>query len=92
MRLVGTSNTVIKMPFIFEGFILGLIGSIIPILITIFGYTYLYDVLGGKIYTDLLLLVKPSTIIYSSSFVLAIIGSLVGVFGSLKAVRRYLKI
>lgn len=92
MRLVGTSNIVIRLPFIFEGFILGLIGSIIPILITIFGYTYLYDFLGGKIYTDLLMLVKPSNIIYSSSFVLAIIGSLVGIFGSLKAVRRYLKI
>lgn len=92
MRLVGTSNTVIKLPFIFEGFILGLIGAIIPIVITIFGYTYFYDVLGGKIYTDLLMMVKPSEIVYVSSFVLAIIGSLVGVFGSIKAVRRYLKV
>lgn len=92
MRLVGTSNTVIKLPFIFEGFILGLIGAILPIVITIFGYTYFYDVLGGKIYTDLLMMVKPSEIVYVSSFVLAIIGSLVGVFGSIKAVRRYLKI
>ena len=92
MRLVGTSNIVIKLPFIFEGLILGLIGAILPIVITIFGYSYFYDVLGGKIYTDLLTLVKPSDIVYISSFVLAIIGSLVGVFGSIKAVRRYLKI
>lgn len=92
MRLVGTSNIVIKLPFIFEGFILGLIGAILPIVITIFGYSYFYDVLGGKIYTDLLTLVKPGDIVYISSFVLAIIGSLVGVFGSIKAVRRYLKI
>ena len=34
MRLVGTSNAVIRMPFIFEGFILGIIGAIIPIIIT----------------------------------------------------------
>ena len=92
MRLVGTSNIVIKLPFIFEGFILGLIGAILPIVITIFGYSYFYDVLGGKIYTDLLTLVNPCDIVYISSFVLAIIGSLVGVFGSIKAVRRYLKI
>ena len=92
MRLVGTSNIVIKLPFIFEGFILGLIGAILPIVITIFGYSYFYDVLGGKIYTDLSTLVKPCDIVYISSFVLAIIGSLVGVFGSIKAVRRYLKI
>ena len=80
MRLVGTSNTVIKLPFIFEGFILGLVGSILPIVITIFGYFYFYDVSGGKLYTDLLMLVKPSDIVYVSSFVLAIIGSLVGIF------------
>ena len=92
MRLVGTSNIVIKLPFIFEGLFLGILGSILPIVITIFGYSYFYDVLGGKIYTDLLTLVKPSDIVYISSFVLAIIGSLVGVFGSIKAVRRYLKI
>ena len=29
MRLVGTSNFVIKQPFIIEGFFLGLIGSVI---------------------------------------------------------------
>ena len=34
MRLVGTSNSVIKMPFFFEGFILGALGSLIPIFIT----------------------------------------------------------
>lgn len=92
MRLVGTSNTVIRMPFIVEGFILGVIGSIIPILLTIFGYTYLYDVLGGKIYTDLLMLVKPIDLIYYVCLILIIIGSVVGIFGSIKAVRRYLKI
>ena len=32
MRLVGTSNTVIKLPFLFEGLFIGVLGSIIPIL------------------------------------------------------------
>ena len=33
MRLVGASNFTIKTPFIIEGMILGLFGSIVPILI-----------------------------------------------------------
>ena len=33
MRLVGASNTSIKMPFLFEGFLLGFLGSIIPIFV-----------------------------------------------------------
>ena len=35
-RLVGTSNFAIRQPFIIEGFILGIIGSIIPIIICFF--------------------------------------------------------
>lgn len=92
MRLVGTSNIVIKMPFIIEGFILGIIGAIVPVLITIFGYTFLYDYQGGKLFSDILTLVNPSEIIYLISIVMLIIGGLVGMFGSLRAVRRYLKV
>lgn len=92
MRLVGTSNTVIKMPFLIEGFVLGFIGAIVPILLTIYGYTFLYDYVGGRLFTDLIVLVKPSEIIYASSLVVLIVGGLVGMFGSLRAVRRYLKI
>ena len=92
MRLVGTSNTVIKMPFLIEGFVLGFIGAVITILLTIYGYTFLYDYVGGRLFTDLIVLVKPSEIIYAASLVVLIVGGLVGMFGSLRAVRRYLKI
>ena len=92
MRLVGTSNIVIKMPFFFGGFILGAIGALIPILITIFGYTYLYESMGGVMFSNLVELVKPSEIIYSTSLLLFLIGSVVGMFGSVRAVRKYLKV
>lgn len=92
MRLVGTSNIVIKMPFLIEGFVLGVIGSLVPVLITIYGYTFLFDFVGGKLFTDLIVLVKPSEIIYLTSLVIMIVGGIVGMFGSTRAVRRYLKI
>ena len=46
MRLVGTSNIVIKLPFFIEGFFIGFIGSLVPVLITIFGYSYAYNALN----------------------------------------------
>jgi len=92
MRLVGTSNSVIKLPFLFEGFLLGALGSLIPIVITIFGYTYFYESMGGVILSNLVELARPSSIIYGTSLVLFIIGSVVGMFGSSRAVRKYLKI
>lgn len=92
MRLVGTSNTVIKLPFIFEGLLLGIFGSLIPVILTIFGYTYFYESMGGVILSNLVELTKPNLIIYNTSLALLIIGGVVGMFASARAVRKYLKI
>lgn len=95
MRLVGTSNTVIKLPFLIEGFLIGLFGSIIPILITIFGYTFAYNELTFSSPSNFMSLIKlsaPGTIIYRISLYLALIGTVVGMLASVKAVRKYLTI
>ena len=92
MRLVGASNFAIKLPFVVEGMILGFIGSIIPVFIMIYGYYSLYNYFGGKLFTDLIKLVSPEPFIYIASILVITIGILVGMFGSGRAVRRYLKV
>lgn len=92
MRLVGASNINIKIPFIFEGLLLGLLGSIIPVAVTVFGYSYLYDKLGGKIFSSIIKLIEPAPFVYSISIVLIIIGMIVGMFGSIRSVKKYLKV
>ena len=92
MRLVGASNTNIKIPFIFEGLFLGILGSIIPVLATMYTYSILYDKFGGKLFSELIQLVEPTPFIYEVSGILILIGILVGMFGSWRAVKKYLKI
>lgn len=93
MRLVGASNISIKIPFIIEGLFIGIIGAVIPIIITIFGYTTLYDFFGGKLFnSSLAALVAPMPFIYNVSGILLLIGIVVGMIGSYQAVRKYLKI
>ncbi|MBR6690629.1 MAG: permease-like cell division protein FtsX [Bacilli bacterium] len=92
MRLVGASNINIKIPFIFEGLILGMFGSIIPIVVTLYGYTALYDHFGGQLFTNFIKLVEPTPFIYLTSLGLLLIGMIVGMFGSSRAVKKYLKI
>ena len=92
MRLVGASDSTIKLPFVFEGFFLGLIGSIIPIIIIVYGYLILFEQMGGVLFTELIPLVPASTVLVRCSIILAVIGSVVGMFGSTRAVRKYLKI
>ena len=91
-RLVGASNTSIKQPFVIEGLFIGLIGSLIPILVTIYGYTVLYDKTGGKLFSQFIKLVEPFPFVFIISGVLAVIGVVVGMIGSSSAVRKYLKI
>ena len=92
MRLVGTSNFVIKLPFTIEGLFLGIIGSIIPIIMTIWGYTVAYDRLEGYLFTNFIRMIKPLPFSLYISGVLLLIGAVVGMFGSYFTVRRHLKI
>ena len=91
-RLVGASNISIKQPFVIEGLIIGTIGSIIPIIVTIYGYSFLYEKTGGKIFSQFIKLVDPFPFSLYVSAILLVIGVLVGMFGSNRAVRKYLKI
>lgn len=92
MRLVGASNFTIKTPFIIEGMILGLFGSIIPVVITTYGYLAFYRHFDGYLYSKLIELIKPEPFIYQISLIVIGIGIVVGMIGSASAVKKYLKI
>lgn len=92
MRLVGASNFTIKTPFIIEGMILGIFGSIIPIILTTYGYLAFYNHFNGYLYSELIKLIKPEPFIYTTSLIIVVIGIIVGMIGSASAVRKYLKI
>ena len=92
MSLVGASNISIKLPFVFEGLILGILGSIIPIILTVYGYIIAYNELGGHILTDLIKLIEPYSLVFSVSIFVMVLGAVIGMLGSLNAVRKYLKI
>ena len=92
MRLVGASNFTIKTPFIIEGMILGMLGSLLPIGLIIFGYPALYDKLGGYVFSPLVKLIGSASFVYTTSLIVLVIGIIVGMMGSASAVRKYLKV
>lgn len=92
MRLVGASNLNIKIPFLFEGLYLGILGAVIPIIATCYGYSFLYEKFDGKMFSEFIRLVDAMPFLYQVSGVLILIGMFVGMLGSLQAVRKYLKI
>lgn len=71
---------------------LGLLGSIVPVLIIIFGYTSLYDYSSGYVFSPLIQLIKPIPFIYYASLIIVGLGIVVGMIGSATASRKYLKV
>jgi len=92
MRLVGASNLSIRVPFMIEGLVLGVIGSIIPMALIIYGYSFIYDYYGGQLFSPIIKLVQPEPFIYFVALISLGLAILVGMLGSFRAVRRYLKI
>ena len=92
MRTIGATNGFIRAPFVIEGVLIGFIGAIVPVLISIFGYQYLYNAMGGIILSNLFVLRPVFPFVYYLSYLLVLLGITVGLFGSYLSVTRYLRV
>ena len=92
MKLVGATNSFVRVPFVLEGMWIGLLGSIIPITAVSVIYYNLYNTLSERIKGDLLELLEVTPLLYQVSALLVGIGLLIGIWGSFMSVRKFLKI
>ena len=92
MKVVGATNSFIRWPFVFEGFILGLLGSLFAFLAQWAIYIGVTDAIiagasGGFIHT-----IPFSQAALPLLVVFVAIGFGVGILGSSVAIRKYLKV
>ncbi|MFC4768317.1 permease-like cell division protein FtsX [Effusibacillus consociatus] len=88
MKLVGATNWFIRWPFFVEGLLMGAIGALIPVgLITVI-YTYALDNFANTFIP----LLPLQALIFEVGGSLLLIGALIGVFGSVFSVRKFLRI
>ena len=78
MQDVGASNSFIRAPFVWEGIIIGVLGAIIPIILTVYAYVSFYRRTGGKVFAGLFSLVSPHPFLLYICGILLLIGILVG--------------
>ena len=90
MRLVGASNSFIRGPFVAEGAIEALMGSILAIIALQVGWGYLQPQLTKSLQFLSFELTSGVTLRVYVSLVVA--GVIIGLFGSAIAMRRYLKV
>lgn len=90
MRTVGAGNGFIRWPFIIEGMVIGALGSLIPILISVVGYIYLYNLMDGYLFSRIFTLVPIYPFVPLLAAILLLVGAFVGMLGSFLSVTRKL--
>lgn len=92
MRMVGATNGFIRWPFVVEGFMLGIFGAAIAFFLE-WG---LYDLLAAKIASvdalQIITVVPFTSVLALTAIAYAITGFIVGVFGSLLSIRKFLNV
>lgn len=92
MRLVGAANGFIRWPFFLEGLWLGIFGSIIPITIIAILYKNIYGYLAPKLEGNFIQILEFTPFVYQVSLLLLLMGCIIGVWGSMMSVRKFLKV
>lgn len=92
MRLVGATNWFIRWPFFLEGLWLGIIGSILPVTIVGITYYYMYEFLSPKLKGNFIQMLDFNPFFYQVAGLLILMGAVIGVWGSLMSVRKFLKV
>lgn len=89
MKLCGATNWFIRWPFLVEGFVIGIAGAVLPILVIGIGYDYLVKSIHGIM---LFQFAPFDPLIYMVTWILVAIGGLIGMIGSVMSISRFLRI
>ena len=92
MKLVGATNSFIRWPFFLEGLWLGILGAILPIVLISIAYYRAYDYINPKLAGTFIKLLPFNPFMYQVSGILLLMGALIGVWGSVMSVRKFLKV
>ena len=90
LRFVGGANAFIRIPFLTEGIILGVLGGILSLLL-LFIVIKLFPVYLGSSLGILNELINFRFLTFSQSFALIFSGAIIGLLGSLSSIAKFLK-
>ena len=92
MKMVGAGNGFIRFPFVVEGLILGLVGGGLAFLAQWGIYSLLTEKIMTGLIGNLVKIIPFETLLLPVLCVFLLVGIIVGVFGSIIAIRKFLKV
>ena len=92
MRMVGASNSFIKFPFVIEGLILGITGSLLAFVAQWGVYNLLCTRLSESFANGYLNFIRFDTVKINLLALFLAVGVVIGALGGVNAIRKYLKV
>lgn len=92
MKIVGATNAFVRWPFVVEGIVLGLASAVIAGILQFGIYSLLTKAVNGFSYVQFITLIPYRQLVLPVAVAYLAIGLLVGVLGSLIAIRKFLRV
>ena len=92
MKMVGATNSFIRLPFVVEGFFIGMISATVSFFIEWGLYDSIRTAVENAGSLDFLDIVPFQTVLLPMVLICVVTGLFVGIFGSLMSIRRFLKV
>ncbi|HWQ30825.1 MAG TPA: permease-like cell division protein FtsX [Negativicutes bacterium] len=93
MKFVGATDWFVRMPFIIEGIIVGIIGALVSSIILGTGYYYCADLIKNQMIGFMSISLMPfNQVITSMVALLILVGVMIGAAGSLISVRKFIRV
>jgi cell division transport system permease protein len=89
MKFVGATNWFIRWPFLIEGMVLGLMGSLIAAAVISVSYIVLIDKIAQ--YVSFIPLIKDTAVLYVVGLIMICLGSMLGGFASFLSLGKHLR-
>ncbi|GAA0177623.1 permease-like cell division protein FtsX [Clostridium sediminicola] len=90
MKYVGATDAFIRWPFVIEGLIIGLLGSLISVLLLNNIYFAVFNKLSGVVRGGNI--IAPNTILFQLTIGFVLGGCVIGILGSMLSLRKFLKV
>lgn len=92
MKMVGATNSFIRWPFFIEGALIGIITSALTTVIVLFGYDQIVSTFQYDLSLMLVQLLPVKEVMPITALMMILLGSFIGIWGSVTSVRKYLKV
>lgn len=92
MKMVGATNAFIRWPFFIEGALIGVLTSVLTTTVVMIGYDQVIKAFQYDLSFMLIQLLPVSEVMPITAAMMILLGSFIGIWGSVVSVRKYLKV